>query len=229
VDTFWGPGFAVVAVATWMHQQGVGVEPRKAVLVGLTTLWALRLGCHVYWRSRGQGEDPRYAAFRKKAVGNEHLFLLRHVFYKQGLAIWITSLPVQIGQFWLKPEALGPAAWLGIAVCTLGFLFETVGDWQLARFKADPANRGKIMQSGLWRYTRHPNYFGDSCVWWGLFLIACDHWLGLLLVFAPLRMTHSLVNRTGKKLLEKKMRRERPEYDEYVKKTSGFFPWKPRA
>jgi steroid 5-alpha reductase family enzyme len=229
VDIFWGPGFAVVAVATWMHQQGVGVESRKAVLVGLATLWAVRLGCHVYWRARGHGEDPRYASFRKKATGNEHLFMLRHVFYKQGVSMWITSLPLQVGQFWLKPEGLGPVAWIGIAVWCVGFIFETVGDWQLARFKADPANRGKIMQTGLWRYTRHPNYFGDACVWWGIFLVACDHWLGVLTVFAPLRMTNSLVNRTGKKLLEKKMRRERPEYEAYVQKTSGFFPWKPRA
>jgi steroid 5-alpha reductase family enzyme len=155
--------------------------------------------------------------------------MLRHVFFKQGVSMWITSLPVQVGQFWLRPESLGLVAWIGVALWTIGFVFESVGDWQLSRFKADPRNRGQIMQSGLWRYTRHPNYFGDACVWWGIFLVACDHWLGLAVVFAPLRMTNSLVNRTGKKLLEKKMRRERPEYDEYVRKTSGFFPWKPRA
>lgn len=228
VDIFWGPSIALVAIATWIHQMGVGVESRKALLVGLTTLWALRLGIYIYLRQRGHPEDPRYAAFRAKAPGNPHLFMLRHVFYKQGLAMWITSIPVQVGQFWLQPQSLGIAAWVGVAVWTVGFVFESVGDWQLARFKADPANRGKIMQTGLWRYTRHPNYFGDACVAWGLFLIACDHWLGVLTVFAPLRMTNSLVNRTGKKLLEKKMRRERPEYEAYIARTSGFFPWKPR-
>lgn len=228
VDIFWGPSFALVAMATWWHQQGLGVESRKALLVMLTTLWAVRLAVYIYWRGRGHGEDPRYAAFRRRAEGNEHLFMLRHVFYKQGLAMWITSIPLQVGQFWLRPTELGVMACLGVAVWTVGFLFETIGDWQLARFKANPANRGQIMQSGLWRYTRHPNYFGDACVWWGLFLIACDHWLGLLTVFAPLRMTNNLVNRTGKKLLEKKMGRERPAYADYVERTSGFFPWPPR-
>lgn len=229
VDIFWGPSFAVVALVTWLHQYGVGVESRKAVLLGLTSLWALRLGLHVYLRARGHGEDSRYAAFRKKATGNEHVFMLKHVFVKQGMAMWVTSIPVQVGMFWLRPESLGPLAWLGIAVWLVGFLFESIGDWQLVRFKADPANRGKIMQTGLWRYTRHPNYFGDACVWWGLFLIASDNWLGLLTVFAPLRMTHNLLNRTGKKLLEKKMSRERPEYAEYINRTSGFFPWPPRS
>ena len=227
VDIFWGPSFAVVALATWLHLQGVGVESRKAVLLGLTSLWAIRLGCYVYWRSRGHGEDPRYAAFRKKAQGNEHVFMLRHVFYSQGMAMWTTSIPVQVGMFWLRPDHLGITAWIGIAVWTIGFAFETIGDWQLARFKANPANKGRIMDIGLWRYTRHPNYFGDACVWWGLFLIACDHWLGIVTIFAPARMTYNLINRTGKKLLEKKMSRDRPEYADYIARTSGFFPWPP--
>ena len=128
VDIFWGPSFAVVALATWLHLQGVGVESRKAVLLGLTSLWAIRLGCYVYWRSRGHGEDPRYAAFRKKAQGNEHVFMLRHVFYSQGMAMWTTSIPVQVGMFWLRPDHLGITAWIGIAVWTIGFAFETIGD-----------------------------------------------------------------------------------------------------
>lgn len=228
VDIFWGPGFAVVAVATYLHQYGVGVESRKLLIVTLTCVWAARLGLYVYLRNRGHGEDPRYTAFRKHATGNEHLFVLKQVFLRQGLAIWITSVPVQVGQFLLEPASLGVMAWIGIAVWTAGFAFETVGDWQLARFKRDPAHRGQIMDRGLWRYTRHPNYFGDACVWWGLFFIACDHWIGLLTLFAPLRMTNSLVNRTGKKLLEKRMLKTRPDYADYVARTSGFFPWPPR-
>lgn len=229
VDIFWGPAFALVALATYLNVQGVGVESRKLLITGLTAAWAIRLGLYVYLRSRGQGEDPRYTAFRKHAAGSENLFMLRNVFLRQGQSMWITSIPVQVGQFLLKPESLGFMAWIGATVWAVGFVFESVGDWQLARFKRDPANKGRIMQTGLWRYTRHPNYFGDACVWWGLFLIACDHWLGLLTVFAPLRMTNSLVNRTGKKLLEKKMRKARPEYEDYIARTSGFFPWPPRS
>lgn len=228
VDIFWGPAFALVAVATYLHQQDVGVESRKLLIVGLTCAWAIRLGVYVYLRSRGHGEDPRYTAFRKHATGNENLFILKNVFLSQGRSMWITSIPVQFGQFLLKPDSLGPMAWIGVVVWTIGFAFETIGDWQLARFKRDPANEGRVMDLGLWRYTRHPNYFGDACVWWGLFLIACDHWIGLITIFAPLRMTNSLVNRTGKKLLEKKMRRTRPDYEAYIARTSGFFPWPPR-
>jgi steroid 5-alpha reductase family enzyme len=228
VDIFWGPAFALVAVATWLHVQGTGVASRQALIVALTCLWAIRLGVYIGLRSRGHGEDPRYTAFRKHAKGNENLFILRNVFIAQGRSMWLTSLPVQVGQFLLAPAAIGPVAWLGVAVWTVGFLFETVGDWQLARFRRDPANAGRIMQTGLWRYTRHPNYFGDACVWWGLFLIACDHWIGLFTIIAPWRMTNALVNRTGKKLLEKKMRKTRPDYEDYIARTSGFLPWPPR-
>ena len=224
VDIFWGPAFALVALVTWLHLYGTGVETRKALLLALTSIWALRLGLYVWLRSRGHGEDPRYTAFRKRATGNENLFVLRHVFLRQGLSMWITSMPIQVGQFYLQPESLGIPALIGVTVWLVGFVFESVGDWQLARFKRDPANKGRVMQTGLWRYTRHPNYFGDACIWWGLFLVACDHWIGLLTLFAPLRMTNSLVNRTGKKLLEKRMLKRNPEYAAYVARTSGFFP-----
>ena len=111
----------------------------------------------------------------------------------------------------------------------LGFGFEAVADAQLSRFKSDPANRGRVMDRGLWRYTRHPNYFGNACLWWGLWLIACDHWLGVLTVFAPLLMTHFLLNVTGKRLLERRLSRSCPEYADYVARTSGFFPWPPKS
>jgi len=228
VDIFWGPGFALIAVVTWLHLGDVGVAERKALIVGLTCIWALRLALYVYWRGRGKGEDPRYTAFRRHATGNPDRFMLRQVFLKQGRAMWITSIPLQVGQYYLVPTELGIMAALGVALWLVGFTFETLGDWQLARFKADPANAGRIMDRGLWRYTRHPNYFGDACVWWGLFFIACDNWLGLLTIFAPLRMTHSLINRTGKKLLEKRMLKTRPAYAAYVENTNGFFPWFPR-
>jgi steroid 5-alpha reductase family enzyme len=129
----------------------------------------------------------------------------------------------------LEKGPIGVAAWIGAALWLVGFVFEAVGDRQLARFRADPANRGQVMDRGLWRYTRHPNYFGDACVWWGLFLIACDHWTGSLTVLSPALMTFFLVKGTGKPLLEKGMRRTRPGYGEYAARTSGFFPLPPRS
>lgn len=227
-DILWGPGFVLVALATYLHMGGQGVEARKLLILGLTAIWGLRLGLYVYFRNTGHGEDPRYAAFRKKAPpGRENVFLLKHVFLRQGWSLWLTSIPVQVGQLFTAPLDLGWAAYAGATLWLVGFVFEVIGDWQLARFKADAANAGKIMDRGLWRYTRHPNYFGDACVWWGLFLIACDNWIGVLTIFAPLRMTNSLVNRTGKKLLEKRMSK-RPGFAEYSARTSGFFPWPPR-
>ena len=227
-DILWGPGFVLVALATYLNMGGDGVESRKLLVLLLTAVWGLRLGVYVYRRNTGHGEDPRYAAFRKKAPpGRENAFLLKHVFLRQGWSLWLTSIPVQVAQLYNAPMQLQWTACAGAALWLVGFAFEVIGDWQLARFKANPANAGKIMDRGLWRYTRHPNYFGDVCVWWGLFLIACDNWVGVFTIFAPLRMTNSLVNRTGKKLLEKRMSK-RPGFAEYAARTSGFFPWPPK-
>jgi steroid 5-alpha reductase family enzyme len=231
VDIFWGPGFAVVALVGYALSAGNGVPASRRMLVTvLTVAWALRLGGYLWYRNHGKGEDPRYtAAFRNRYSTNLHLHTLFKVFLLQGALIWLISMPVQLAQYLLSPGRLGLAAAAGAVLWVVGFLFEAVSDWQLARFKADPANRGRIMDRGLWRYTRHPNYFGNSCLWWGLFLIACDNRLGLFTVFAPVLMTHFLLNVTGKRLLEKRMTRARPEYAAYVSRTSGFFPWPPRS
>jgi steroid 5-alpha reductase family enzyme len=230
VDIFWGPGFGVVALVTYFMSDGVGVDSRRALLTVLTVLWAARLGIHLFRRNHGKSEDPRYtAAFRERIKSNLHVHTLFKVFLLQGLLIWLISMPVQLGQYLTQPRQLGLPAVLGTSLWAIGLLFEAVGDWQLARFKRDPANRGRILDTGLWRYTRHPNYFGDACLWWGLFLIACDHWVGLFTVFAPLLMTHFLLNVTGKRLLERRMLRARPDYAAYVARTSGFFPRPPRA
>ena len=230
VDIFWGPGFALVALVTHALSAGIGVDSRRTLVTVLTTLWGLRLGGYLYWRNHGKGEDPRYTAmFRAQPDPRLHLTTLLKVFLLQGLLIWLISMPVQLAQYLTQPAQLGWPALAGMALWVVGFLFETIGDFQLARFRSDPARRGRILDTGLWRYTRHPNYFGDACVWWGLLLIACDHWIGLLTVFAPLLMTHFLVNITGKELLEKRMGSARPGYAEYVARTSGFFPWPPRS
>lgn len=230
IDIFWGPAFGVIALVGWSLSEGHGVDERRLLITVLTTLWAARLGIYLYWRNHGKGEDPRYtAAFRARYTTNLHVQTLMKVFLLQGVVAWLISLPVQFAQYLVTPGSLGIGAYAGTVVFAVGFLFEAVSDWQLARFKGNPANKGKVMDRGLWRYSRHPNYFGNACLWWGLWLIACDHWAGLALVFSPLLMTHFLLNVTGKKLLEKRMSRARPEYADYVARTPGFFPWFPRA
>lgn len=229
IDIFWGPGFAIVAVLGWLLSDGAGSEPRRTLITVLTVAWALRLGLYLAWRNIGKGEDPRYtAAFRNRYTHRLHWHTLTKIFLLQGALVWLISMPVQLAQYLERPVELGIAARLGVALWAIGFLFEAIGDWQLARFKASPASRGRVLDTGLWRYTRHPNYFGNACLWWGLWLIACDSRLGLLTLFAPLLMTHFLLNVTGKKLLEKRMSRARPEYADYVARTSGFLPRPPK-
>lgn len=230
VDIFWGPGFGVLALVTYFVAADAGVESRKMLLTALTVVWSLRLGAYMLWRNAGKGEDPRYtAAYRSRYTSNLNMHTLTKVFLLQGALIWLISAPLQLGSYLNTPERLGAPALAGSVMWLIGFLFEAIADAQLARFKSDPANRGKILDTGLWRYTRHPNYFGNACLWWGLFMIACDHWLGLITVFSPLLMTHFLLNVTGKRLLEKRMQRARPEYAAYIARTSGFFPWPPRS
>jgi steroid 5-alpha reductase family enzyme len=229
IDIFWGPAFGVVALVGWFLAEGQGVEARRTLVTALTVLWAARLGVYLFWRNHGKGEDPRYtAAFRNRYPTHLHWHTLTKVFLLQGALVWLISMPVQLAQYLTRPETLGIPACVGAFLWLVGFAFEAVSDSQLARFKADAANRGRIMDRGLWRYSRHPNYFGNACLWWGLWLIACDHAAGLVTVFAPVLMTHFLLNVTGKKLLEKRMRRARPEYADYVARTPGFFPWIPR-
>ena len=225
VDIFWGPGFAVAAWVSFALADGA--PERKWLVAILTTVWALRLGLYLLWRKRGHGEDPRYTALINH-LGPErrHRTTLTRVFLLQGVVMWIVALPVMAAEVWREP--LGVFAYLGAALWLVGFLFETIGDGQMARFKADPANRGKVMDRGLWRFTRHPNYFGDACVWFGLWLIACDNPLGVATMIAPVLMTYFLVKVTGKPLLERRLKRAKPDYAAYVARTSGFFPLPPR-
>ena len=230
IDIFWGPAFGIVALTGYLLADGHGVDMRRTLVTVLTVAWSVRLGIYLYWRNVGKGEDPRYtAAYRKRFPTNLHWHSLTKVFLLQGFLVWLISTPVQLAQYLVQPPEPGPAAFVGVALWAIGFLFEAIADWQLARFKGDPANRGRLLDHGLWRYSRHPNYFGNACLWWGLWLIACDHPIGLAAVFAPILMTHFLLNVTGKKLLEKRMSCARPEYAAYVARTPGFFPWFPRG
>ena len=224
IDSVWGPGFAVIAVVTLLFAEG---EPTRQWLVtALTVVWGVRLGVHIHSRNRGKDEDPRYQDILRRAKGNPRLRMYR-VYLLQAVLMWIVSLPVQAAQHLSAP--FGVVDWLGTGVWLVGFTFEAVGDWQLSRFRADPANKGAVMDRGLWRYTRHPNYFGDSVVWWGLYLFALHSWLGALTIIGPVIMTWLLAKGSGKPLLEKDIVSRRPGYAEYVRRTSGFFPLPPKS
>ncbi len=227
MDTVWSLGFVVIAGASFALSQGHGDVTTRAVILTITAVWGLRLSVHIFVRNHGKGEDPRYASLLRRNEGSLARFVLRHIYFAQGRMMWIVSIPVQFAMYEQHP--LHAMLWLGGAVWLIGFGFETIGDWQLRRFKSNPANAGKVMAQGLWRYTRHPNYFGDSVVWAGLFLVACSNWVGIVTVISPLIMTNLLVNHTGKALLEKHMGRSKgADYAAYVAHTSGFFPLPPK-
>ena len=226
IDIFWGPGFAVVATVTLLL--GTGPLARRLLVFGMTAAWGVRLGGYLWWRNHGKGEDPRYTAMRTRVPGDFNRYALVHVYLFQGVMLLLVSLPVQVAGYLTEPSVWARAAPLGVALWGVGLIFESVGDAQLARFKADPAHAGQVMDRGLWRYTRHPNYFGDACVWWGIWLVVAVHWVGVATVFAPALMTFLLVRVTGKPLLERRLGRSRPGYADYVARTSGFIPRPPR-
>lgn len=206
---------------------GVGDLSRRLLVLALVAVWGVRLGAYIHARNHGRGEDPRYAALMRRNHGAVVPYVLRTIYGPQGLVMWLVSLPVQVAMY--ERGGFDAATVVGVVLWVVGFGFEAGGDWQLARFRRDPANAGRLMDRGLWSLTRHPNYFGDACLWWGLFVISLSSWWALLGVFAPLLMTHMLVNKSGKALLERGMARRRgPEYAEYVRRTSGFLPRPPR-
>jgi steroid 5-alpha reductase family enzyme len=225
VDPVWPLGFVLVA---WVvHALADGDQARSWLLVAMVTIWGLRLSAHLAWRKRGEPEDYRYQAMRKHWGPRFPVISLVTVFALQGVLMWIVSLPVQLGQIPDDP-GLGPLAVIGALVWIVGFLFETVGDAQLTRFKGDPANRGQVMDRGLWRYTRHPNYFGDACVWWGIALVAAESGLGAIGLIGAVVMTVLLRRVSGVPMLERSMAKRRPGYVEYVARTSPFVPRPPR-
>ena len=226
VDVAWGIAFAAVAVVSCAASAGDGDAGRRVLVTVLTAVWGLRLAVHIGRRGRGHGEDPRYEKLLAKAPGSAGLYALRMVYLLQAALVWLVSLPVQAAQY--IPSPMTGLAAAGAVLWAVGLVFEAGGDVQLARFKADPANKGRLMTTGLWSWTRHPNYFGDFCVWWGLFLIACDSAAAATVsVVSPLVMSLLLTRGSGKALLERHMS-ERPGYAAYAARTSGFFPRPPR-
>ena len=226
VDTLWGLGFVVVAWITFFLADGY--PARKYLISILVTLWGLRLAGHLSWRNWGSGEDPRYGSWRRAAGSRFWLVSLFKVFLLQAVFLWVISLALQVGQLAPLPEHLTGFDYLGLAVWLLGFLFESVSDYQLARFKAVASNKGRVMRQGLWAYSRHPNYFGESLVWWGIFLIAFSTPNSWWTVVSPIVITVVLLKMTGIPLMEKSIADKRPAYADYIKNTNAFVPWFPR-
>ena len=227
VDIVWGRGFVLVAWAVRL-QVDEGLAARQNLLVGMTTIWGLRLAGYLFWRNHGKGEDYRYRAMRKHWGPRFGIISLLTVFTLQGVLMFTVSLPVQLGQTRDTPD-IGGLAFVGIALWLVGIFFEWVGDAQLARFKGDPANQGKVMNRGLWKFTRHPNYFGDACVWWGIALVAAETTVGRWGLIGALVMTILLRRVSGVVLLGKSLSKRKEGYAEYVARTSPFFPRPPKA
>jgi steroid 5-alpha reductase family enzyme len=226
VDVFWGSGFVIIA---WFAFSLADGNPgRRLLLAALVTVWGLRLTLYLARRNLGKGEDHRYAAMRRRHGSRWPLLSLPVVFWLQGALMWVVSLPVQVAMTEPTPANLDLFVWAGAALWAVGLSFETVGDLQLTRFKADPANRGMVMDRGLWHYTRHPNYFGDFCVWWGIWLVALASGSAWWTAIGPAVMSLLLIRVSGVALLERSMIRRRPGYADYVARTSAFFPRPPR-
>jgi len=225
VDIAWGSGFVLVAWAVL-----VAASPRRAVdwvLPCLVTFWGLRLSGYLAWRNHGQPEDYRYRQMREKWGDAFWWVSLLTVFGLQGVVMWVVSLPIQTG---IGRDGAA-ASWLtllGVVLWAIGFCFEAVGDWQLARFKSNPSNKGVVLDKGLWRYTRHPNYFGDFLVWWGLFSVAWSLGAPWWTVVSPATMSVLLMYVSGVTLLEKSLTAAKPTYQTYVQQTNAFFPGPPK-
>jgi steroid 5-alpha reductase family enzyme len=236
IDIAWGFGFVVVAWTSFLTAQVETPSWPHLILPALVTVWGLRLTGYLARRNIGKPEDYRYVAMREKSGESFVWSSLLRVFALQGVILWVVSLPIQAAAANPIPanseaEPCLILTSLGVAFWVVGVFFEAVGDWQLARFKANPDNKGRVMDRGLWRLTRHPNYFGDFCVWWG-------HWLVCLgvsemtstwwTVLSPAIMSFFLIKVSGVALLEKAMKKRSPEYEDYIRRTSSFLPWPPQ-
>jgi len=226
VDLFWGFGFVVVNAFYFLVSEDFNL--RKILLLTLVTIWGLRLSIYLSWRNIGKGEDFRYQKFRQDYGPKRYWwFSYFQVFILQGALIMLISLPLMGTNLWEQSDTLIWLDYLGIVVWCIGFLFEAGGDFQLAKFKKNPQNKGKVLNTGFWKYTRHPNYFGDSAVWWAyaIFSIAAGAYWPIV---GSVLMTVIIIKVSGVALLEKTLNNTKPEYHNYIKKTNSFFPWFPK-
>jgi steroid 5-alpha reductase family enzyme len=225
VDLFWGFGFVLSSVFYFLKSDGF--DARKIIIMTLVTIWGLRLSVYLAWRNYGKGEDFRYRNFRKKYGENRYWWIsFFQTFLLQGILMWLISAPLLGAQFYGQEKSLNILDYIGIFFWITGFLFEAGGDFQLAVFKANPANRDNVLDKGFWRYTRHPNYFGDSSVWWGygFICLAAGSYLPAL---GSVLMTALIIKVSGVALLEKSLKEQKPRYKEYIERTSAFIPWFP--
>ena len=226
VDLFWGMGFVIVNI--WYYCASESVTPRQILLLVLVTIWGIRLSVYLAWRNIGKGEDFRYREFRKN-YGEKNYWWISffQTFLLQGVLMWLISSTLWGVHRFSDVNGLKVIDYLGLLVWTIGFVFEAGGDYQLARFKMNNSNKGKVLNTGFWRYTRHPNYFGDAAVWWGygLFCIAAGEYWCLL---GTVLMTFLIIKVSGVALLEKTLKIQKPQYMDYIQKTNSFFPWFPK-
>lgn len=234
IDAFWGAGMGILALASWLHVRG-GPGALATLIFAMTAAWGFRLGIYLFLRWRREGEDKRYRMILKKdrEAGRFAQAALTNVWLMQAVLLFMVSSPAQVGILASgAPAPIPPLAWVGFGVWCVGVFFEWVGDWQLARFKADPANHGKVLDTGLWRYTRHPNYFGDFAAWWGIWIAcAAAGWeYAAATVVGPLFLSFTLTKWSGVTLLEKGLDKSKGDkYADYKRRTSAFLPMPPKA
>ncbi len=226
VDIFWGAGFVI---SNWVYFALApdGFPARKWLISTLVTIWGLRLSGYILYRNWGKGEDYRYQEMRENAEGKWWWQSYFQVFVLQGFLMWVISIPLLAAHISPTPARLTAVDYAAIMVWAIGFFFEAVGDLQMTLFKADPSNRGQVLNTGVWRYTRHPNYFGDATQWWAYYLIALAAG-GWWTIFSPVVMTFMLLRVSGVALLEKSLTETKPKYKEYIETTSAFVPWFPK-
>jgi steroid 5-alpha reductase family enzyme len=224
VDIAWGLGFIGVAILTFFLKEGW--TNRHLIVTGLVIVWGTRLAIHIAIRNKGMGEDYRYEKWRQNWG---RWFVLRsyfQIFILQGTFLIIIALPIMIVNFSYR-EDLTAIDFLGVGLWCIGFIFEAVGDYQLRQFKKRPENKGKIITTNLWRYTRHPNYFGEVVLWWGVFLLALSVKNGWMAIVSPLLISFLILYVSGITMLEKKYAGN-PDFEAYAKRTNAFFPWFPK-
>jgi steroid 5-alpha reductase family enzyme len=226
IDIFWGAGFVLV---NWIYLclAPDGVPARRWLLATLVTVWGLRLSLYILWRNWGQPEDFRYRAWREQHGRRWWWYSYLQTFLLQGFLMWVISIPLLAAHLGRATQRLTVLDCVALVVWAIGFTFEAVGDLQLARFRADPANKGWVLDRGVWRYTRHPNYFGDATQWWAYYLLgaAAGGWWA---VYSPILMTVLLLRVSGVALLEKTLQETKPQYRAYIESTSAFIPWLPK-
>ena len=225
-DIVWGLGFLFLAILYARPHRPL--SPRGSLVLLMVVAWSVRLATHLLWRNWGRGEDPRYAAMRANWGKNFWWVSLFTVFGLQAALMWVISAPLYQS---MNASLVAPLGWVGgvgVLLWVVGMYFESVADWQLLRFKSDPDNKGKVLESGLWRYSRHPNYFGEFLIWWGFFLIAAETVGGIWTVVSPLVVSYLLLRVSGVPMLDQLLRRTKGDYRHYIERTNAFFPWFPK-